>query len=93
MTTTPSPAEIAAKLSEAQRNAMMYIGGYHGTNVYRALRRKGLYDRGLLTELGSAVRDAIFKQAGRPTIILGPQTDYGWSDTAVRAIIEEGGDV
>ncbi|MBB5985968.1 hypothetical protein [Sphingobium lignivorans] len=60
--TTPSPAEIAARLSEAQKNAIFYLGGHHHKSTIRSLREKGLYERGLLTELGKAVRAIIEKE-------------------------------
>lgn len=46
---------IAAGLTEAQRNALFHLSGYHDPNAIKSLRRKGLYERGLLTELGVSV--------------------------------------
>ncbi len=52
------PAEIATKLTKAQREAVTNrLQGYFDPNTVRSLRRKGLTEGGLLlTPLGLAVR-------------------------------------
>lgn len=48
---------IAAGLSEAQRNALLYYPSkYMDPNTHRALKRRGLVWNMLLTDKGSAVR-------------------------------------
>ena len=60
--TTPDLEAIAVRLTEAQRTALFYPGGYMDPNTSRALRRKGLMQGGLLTELGTALRAHIQKE-------------------------------
>ena len=55
------PEAIARGLTKAQREALLMLNGYHDPNTIRALRRKGLYDRGLLTGLGSQVCDVLMR--------------------------------
>lgn len=51
------PRTIAAGLSEAMRNAVLYqMSCYADPNTVRALRRRGLANGIQLTELGLAVR-------------------------------------
>ena len=54
--------QIAAGLSDKQREAVCYLGGYHDPNTIKSLRRKGLYDRGLLTPFGLEVRAILMKE-------------------------------
>jgi len=49
-------ATVAKRLTQAQIDALAYPSGYHDPNTIKALRRKGLWERGLLTAFGVEVR-------------------------------------
>ena len=61
-------AQIAASLSEAQRNLLFYWPkGLFDQRTYLALRRKGLVDSGAVTPLGAQVRAILRAQSQEPS--------------------------